>query len=360
MTIREEKSPGSLADSESCVLDTAQDSKMVSFLIPDVLDGQRLDYALKVAFPDAGLRLRRRYCESGHIRLAGKRGKPAARVRAGQLVEWLCDGEKPTYVTEQEDGTPVLLCRNAGLAALFKPAGMYSAAIAGKDKPSLEALLPTLLPPETSYLPRLLNRLDYATSGLVLAACSEAGERLWRQAEQTGHTVKTYLALIEGHPLYDFTVKRKLDTDHRIRSRVLHTDDTDSSRHTQVTLLHKLTGADIPMSLLSESGSREVEKTGESCLGRAQHCGASAAFPLTLVRCRIYRGARHQIRAHLAAAGHPLLGDSLYGAAFSNSSNRFFLHHGHIALPGFYASCPPPWIGLLPEDLAPLYGTLLS
>lgn len=359
MAITEEKNTDLPTDSGSCGVLKGQKPESVSFFIPNALDGQRLDYALKVLFPNAGLRLRRRFCESGCIRLAGKQGKPAARVQAGQLVEWIPNLEKKTF-SEEKKREAVVLYRNAGLAALFKPAGMYSAAIAGRDTLSLEAFLPELLPPESSYLPHLLNRLDYATSGLVLAAYSEAGERLWRQTERTGRIVKTYFALIEGQPLYDFTVKRKLDTDHRVRTRVLRADDTDSSRHTHVTLLHKLSAADIfslpPFSVCGQG----VEKIEESPLGRVESSEISPDFPLTLVRCRIYRGARHQIRAHLAAAGHPLLGDALYGSVLSTKLNHFFLHHGHIALPGFDAFCPSPWAALLPEDLASLCGTPLS
>lgn len=90
------------------------------------------------------------------------------------------------------------------------------AALSGSAAPSLEALLPALLPEcaEESF-PRLLNRLDAPTSGLVLAALKEAGVRFWRRAENAGRTDKRYLAVIEGQPLYDFTVGRRLDTDGR-------------------------------------------------------------------------------------------------------------------------------------------------
>lgn len=133
------------------------------------------------------------------------------------------------------------------------------------------------------------------TSGLVLASCTDDGERRWYRAERIGNTDKLYLALIEGQPLYDFTVARRLDTDTRNKTRVRHTDDPDPVRHTDVTLLAPLTAGDVP------------------CLVESDDPDA----PLMLVGCRIRKGARHQIRAHLAAAGHPLAGDSLYGAELS-------------------------------------------
>ena len=92
----------------------------------------------------------------------------------------------------------------------------------------------------------LLNRLDAPTSGLVLASRTEEGERRWYRAERIGNTDKLYLALIEGQPLYDFTVARRLDTDTRNKTRVRHTDDPDPVRHTDVTLLAPLTAGDVP------------------------------------------------------------------------------------------------------------------
>ena len=72
------------------------------------------------------------------------------------------------------------------------------------------------------------------------------GERRWYRAERIGNTDKLYLALIEGQPLYDFTVSRRLDTDTRNKTRVRHTDDPDPVRHTDVTLLAPLTAGDVP------------------------------------------------------------------------------------------------------------------
>ena len=70
---------------------------------------------------------------------------------------------------------------------------------------------------------------------------------------------------------------------------------------------------------------------------------------MTLLQITIQRGARHQIRAHLAAAGHPIVGDHLYGR---HPGRVMYLHHAAISLPGFEAQCPPPWPAELLERLA--------
>ncbi len=323
----------------------------VSFVVPEYMLGWRLDKALGGLFDDAvrsgtdtpllqklaarGVRARRRLCERRLILVEGRPAAPGLKLRTGQRIVLLPDpagisvpaslpvSEK---VGELPERRPFVVHGENGLAALFKPAGMHSAALAGSAEPSLEAYLPLLLPGCDEEFPRLLNRLDGATSGLVLAALDEDGARFWRRAEAVGKIDKSYLAIIEGQPLYDFTVKRRLDTDGRIRTRVRHSDNPDPNRHTSVTLLAAFSSAAAP----------------------GLFPGLDPSLPLTLVGCRIRRGARHQIRAHLAAAGHPLLGDTLYGSSTVLESG-FLLHHGSVILPEFSASFLPCWLSQLPE-----------
>ena len=307
----------------------------ISFRVPEEAQGWRLDKALGLllaspspeqeaarpglfALADLGLRARRRLCDRSLVLVNGKPGIPGLKLRAGQEIIILPDPEGAAIPKD----APSLVYKDGGIAALYKPAGMHTAALAGSLSPSLETLLGDLLPSEEEgYASRLLNRLDAPTSGLVLASCTDGGERRWYRAERIGNTDKLYLALIEGQPLYDFTVARRLDTDTRNKTRVRHTDDPDPVRHTDVTLLAPLTAGDVPG--LVESDDPDA--------------------PLMLVGCRIRKGARHQIRAHLAAAGHPLAGDSLYGAELPCPSG-FLLHHGRVSLPDFQALRLPAWL----------------
>ena len=300
----------------------------ISFCVPEEARGWRLDKALGLllaspspeqqaarpdlfALADRGLRARRRLCDRSLVLVNGKPGIPGLKLRAGQEITILPD---PEGAALPEDA-PSLVYKDDGIAALYKPAGMHTAALAGSLSPSLETMLGDLLPSEEEgYAPRLLNRLDAPTSGLVLASRTEEGERRWYRAERIGNTDKLYLA-------------RRLDTDTRNKTRVRHTNDPDPVRHTDVTLLAPLTAGDVPG--LVESDDPDA--------------------PLMLVGCRIRKGARHQIRAHLAAAGHPLAGDSLYGAGLSCPSG-FLLHHGRVSLPDFQAFHLPAWFPLLPQE----------
>ncbi|MDL2306532.1 hypothetical protein LJC48_00690 [Desulfovibrio sp. OttesenSCG-928-C06] len=69
----------------------------------------------------------------------------------------------------------------------------------------------------------------------------------------------------------------------------------------------------------------------------------SLTGPLSLMELTILRGARHQIRAHLANAALPIVGDTQYGLESTSRAGRMFLHHFEISLPGFRAEVAPDW-----------------
>ena len=142
--------------------------------------GERLDRVLGTWLPELGLRGRRRLCETGRVLLNGRSAAPGVRVHAGQDVRLLDDdaaGESPaaSVVSRSED-----------YAALSKPAGLHSAALAGGGGASAEAALSALFPDATGdRAPFLCNRLDRATSGLLLVAFGDAAREAFRRAEDS-------------------------------------------------------------------------------------------------------------------------------------------------------------------------------
>ncbi len=237
------------------------------------------------------------------------------RVRAGERLALLPREERAQPVAESPDLVSAVRIVAAGdwLAAVFKPAGLHSARIAGREHPAgllpVEDMLPEFWP---GRAPVLLNRLDRDTSGLLLVGLSPDAPLRYRAEENAGRVLKEYLALVHGRLSSEHICRAVLDVDDRAVVGVKAVEEADPLRWTCVVPLRQLSGPD----------------------------------PRTLVRARIRKGARHQIRAHLAGMGCPIVGDVRYGR---DCAGPLYLHHERVMLPGFEARCPAPW----PEELLP-------
>jgi len=291
--------------------------------------GQRLDHVLANLVPGMGLRGRRRLCDDGAVLVNGRPARASFKLKWGDRVEILDDPVRSV-------GSPLPVVQSVGrnLAALFKPAGLHTENLAGRTARTLQSLLPTLLPSVQAGFPCLLNRLDFATSGLVLAALDAEGDTLWHQAQQRGLTEKRYLALMLGGGLKERTARYCLDTRGKERVTAQPEPNPDRKRHTLFTPLVELE-PDTIRAFLAACGQEDCARIGA----------------VTLAGCTIFKGARHQIRAHAAALGFPLLGDGRYGGS-PDGGESFFLHHGRVLLPGFDVLCQPPWLDRLPRPAA--------
>ena len=268
-----------------------------TWTLPAEADGWRLDKALGLLMPETGLRGRRRLIESGGLTVDGRARAGGYRVRAGQTVAVTPAGLVRRFGPA---GLPIVL-ETGDYVLLNKPSGLHSAALALGGGESVEALLPELFPGRPAWL---LSRLDRLTTGLLPAAFSQAAATAYRDMEEAGDVNKTYLAVGHGEPVSPhFRCDGELDAADRKKTRALERATIDSLRMTEVEALETRGG-------------------------------------LTLFRCTIKKGARHQIRAHLAWAGHPLMGDPLYG---KEEGERLYLHCAGIDCPAFAAVCDPPW-----------------
>jgi 23S rRNA pseudouridine1911/1915/1917 synthase len=278
---------------------------MKSFVVPGSLDGFRLDRALNALLPGRGLRAVKRLFDQGNVLVDGLSRPKGFTVSAGQIIEV---GESASASSSPAEGVR-LVTRSGGLAAVFKPAGVHTEVVAGSTGPVLEHSLATLFPGEA---PILLNRLDQDTSGLVLVALSDEGKRVWNSNQDSGLIRKEYLLIVEGLLEEPLVIKNEIDSAHRKKVRVRKGTEADGLRWTRVEPL-------------------------DTMIGFEEH---------TVCLAMILKGGRHQIRAHLAFAGHPVVGDGMYG---HGTRERLYLHHYRMSMPGFSAMAWPDW----PEKCLP-------
>lgn len=272
-------------------------------VIPTEYDGTRLDKALELLAPDQGARQRKRLLQSGAVRVDGRIRPKGYLVRAGQYIAF----SPPTHPSgDSAHLLPRIIARTDAFAALFKTGNRHSQTVFAGGSPGVDVLLTELFPESKAWL---LNRLDYLTSGLLLVGLSLEAGQLYHKRQDAGEVFKHYFALVHGRLENGFTATNALDTAKRRKVKVLQ-QYAEPLRH---SLVRPLFSERMP-----------------------QHSDWR-----TLVYVRIQKGARHQIRAHLAAYGHSIVGDPLYGTQTEGSV--LYLHHFAICFSEFSADARPDW-----------------
>ncbi|MFO0549901.1 MAG: RluA family pseudouridine synthase [Polyangiaceae bacterium] len=216
-----------------------------------------------------------------------------------------------------------------------KPAGQPTAPLTPGETGALANALAARYPEmaECGFSPRepgLCHRLDTDTSGLVLAARTKAAWQTLTDALKSGRLDKRYLLLVSGDDVPENgTIEIPLAPHPKDRRRVL-------------ACVHP---RDV---------ARNEPRPATTTWTRLAQTDDSKGPPITLIEARAPKALRHQLRAHFAAIGFPLLGDALYGGDTSRSLSRHALHAHRIAwggdavVPAFVVVSP------LPADLARL------
>ena len=296
--------------------------------------GDRLDHCLAEL---CGLSLRacRRLVEDKRVLLNNRLARAGQRVREGDTVRIAHSPGRSAAQENEEDNAQHgarLLQRNGDFAFLYKPPLLHTVHLAGRNNASLEDVLKVLLPGETEA--RLLQRLDHATSGIVACALNADAERTFRKAEQSGSVDKYYLCLVRGRLERPLRMKARL-CGSGPRVLAMKEESSDPARWTDIA----------PLKILEAGEAEFFQGPGEQ----------DAA--LTLAGCRIHRGFRHQIRAHCALAGYPLVNDVLYGAqneekklaSMDERAGHFFLHHARLEFARNVVTCLPDWLSCIPK-----------
>lgn len=270
-------------------------------VVPPEHDGARLDLYLAAA-TSLSRRASRAMVAAGEVQRNGEVLRVQSRTLvAGDVIDVLRSPAELSVPPVPPLPLPAILFEDAWLVVVDKPAGVLSQP--AEDSPrgelAIEQQLLLALAARDGRRPflRMVHRLDRTTSGAVLFARTEQALPRLAAAWRAGTVDRSYLAVVAGDPGFDeLEIERPIARDpaHRWRFRV---DEAGRPAHSSVRIL-------------------------------ARHAGRTA-----LVRCRLHTGRTHQVRVHLAAVGHPVVGDRLYGAPAQLGAPRPLLHAASLDLP---------------------------
>ena len=259
--------------------------------VPPEAEGQRLDQFLVSQIPDVSRSRVQHMLADEKALVDGKAAKPSLKLRGGERVTIVGDFQPPPLHAIAEEIPLDIVYEDEDLAVVNKPAGMMVHAGAGAtdDERNRGTLVNALLHrfAQLSEVggemrPGIVHRLDKETSGLIVVAKNDVAHRKLATQFSKREVKKRYVALVHGWP----------EKDHgTINSAITR----DAIRRTRMT-----TKGSGGRSALSHYEVRERIATP---FGK-----------LALVDVRIETGRTHQIRVHMASIGHPVVGDSLYGA----------------------------------------------
>jgi 23S rRNA pseudouridine1911/1915/1917 synthase len=294
--------------------------------------GLRLDVYLTSLLPQHSRSQLQRLVKDGHATVGGRTAKSNLALKAGQVVAIEIPEAAPATPLAQEIPLPVIY-QDDDVIVVDKPAGMVVHPAAGHEQDTLvNALLfhaENLSGIGGEQRPGIVHRLDRGTSGLIVAAKNDAAHRELTRQFHDREVEKEYIALAWG----DVHAGRRID---------------------------------LPV------GRDPVHREKMSTRARRSRAAATritaARFlrGITLIHVAIATGRTHQIRVHLSAIGHPIVGDQTYGGVRHRMPaalraverlERPFLHAARLAFTHpreghrmeFTCPLPPDLQGVLDE-----------
>ncbi len=292
--------------------------------VPADRAGQRLDNFLLGALRDLPRPLIYRLLRRGVIRVDGRRARPDQRLHGGERIHVpllaRSGGSDPAVVVPAALGERLqaaVVFENADFLVVDKPAGVASHGGSGVRVGLIEALRALREEPELA----LAHRLDRETSGVLVLARRRQALLALHKALRDRSVVKRYLALLAGR-----VPRRRIEVD----------------------------------SALARGSGGGVQTVEEGREARSVFERIEQYRDATLCAVSIATGRTHQIRAHAASLGHPVLGDPRYGDFALNREfrrrfglSRMFLHAAYLSFPwgegslDFSAPLPEALAGLL-------------
>ncbi|MFP5396045.1 MAG: RluA family pseudouridine synthase [Alphaproteobacteria bacterium] len=266
-------------------------------------EGVRLDRWFKRHLPQIGFATVSRWARTGQVRVDGKRADPADRLSAGQVIRVPPGGDSPDKKTQTRKplteeqialAESMVISKDRAAIVLNKPPGLATQGGSGTFQ-HVDGLLDAFA--EDGPRPRLVHRLDKDTSGVLLIARTPGSAAFFSKRFSGRSARKIYWALVIGVP--------------EISDGMI----------------------DLPLAKQPGTGGEKmmVDRSGEGQPARSRYrvidrAGNRASW----VELQPLTGRTHQLRVHMAAIGHPIVGDGKYGgpdAFLSGSiSRKMHLH----------------------------------
>ena len=251
-----------------------------TFIVPSDSEGARLDRFLVSVAGDLSRSHIQRLIKDGRVNVGGKPAKANQPVKPGQNV--VVDVPAPVDAAPQPEALPLsIVYQDRDVIVVDKPAGLVVHPAAGHATGTLvNALLhhvDDLSGIGGEKRPGIVHRLDRGTSGLMVVAKNDAAHDALTRQFHDREVEKEYIALVWGGVQAGRRIDAPIGRDPANRKKMSARARRSRSAVTRIVRADPLTPA------------------------------------LTLVRLAIYTGRTHQIRVHLDAIGHPIVGDALYG-----------------------------------------------
>jgi 23S rRNA pseudouridine1911/1915/1917 synthase len=278
-----------------------------TYTVPAGVRRIRADKALAVGFPEHSRVALQRSFDAGLVKVGGKAIKRDHCVSGGDVIEFSLPDTKPSELKAVDIPLDVIF-EDKHLLAINKAAGMIVHPGAGTGEDTLVHALLSHCEGELSGIggverPGIVHRLDRETSGVMLVAKTDAAHRGLSEQFSERSLQKEYFAIVSGAPsLLSGSIKKAIgrNPNHRHKMAVVEAEQGGRDAHTDWEVVEKF--------------------------------GSIAA----LIRCLIHTGRTHQIRVHMKALGHIILGDEIYGwkpdPRLKKQPERVMLHAEHLVV----------------------------